>query len=116
MILLKTNLKIKIMASLNSLYIKLDTLKTLVETLEKKQEKGIAFTLSINDEGNQFGQNVTAWVEQSKEQREEKKPRFYTGNGNTFWTDGKISVVKKDQQTKQEPEVIEPAEKNDLPF
>jgi hypothetical protein len=33
------------MSSLNSLYIKTETLRTLFETLDKKNEKGIEITL-----------------------------------------------------------------------
>ena len=101
------------MASLNSLYIKKETLKTLLDTLEAKQEKGVELTVALNDEVNQYGQNVSAWVSQTKEQRDEKKQRFFTGNGKTFWSDGKITVAKE-----AEPEAAETAkdEPNDLPF
>ena len=101
------------MASLNSLYIKKETLKTLLDTLEAKQEKGVELTVALNDEVNQYGQNVSAWVSQTKEQRDEKKQRFFTGNGKTFWSDGKITVAKE-----AEPEAAETVkdESNDLPF
>ena len=80
------------------MYIKLDTLKTLVNVLEQKKEKGISIDLSINDDVNDYGQNINAYVSQTKEDREAKKLRFYVGNGKTFWTDGKITVA-----TKKEP-------------
>ena len=87
------------MSSLNSLYIKKETLKTLFDTLEKKNQKGISLTVSISDEARSFThgqntilQNVSAYVSQSKEEREAKKQKYYVGNGKTFWTDGKISV------------------------
>ena len=102
------------MASLNSLYIKKETLKTLLETVEKKQEKGVELTVALNDEVNQYGQNVSAWVSQTKEQRDEKKQRFFTGNGKTFWSDGKITVAKE-----AEPETAETVKDEpglDLPF
>lgn len=83
------------MASLNSLYIKTETLKTLYQTLEKKGEAGVEFTISINDELNNYGQNISAYVSQSKEDREAKKKRYYVGNGTCFWTDGKISSKKQ---------------------
>lgn len=87
------------MASLSSLYIKTETLETLLQTAKKKELKGVELTISINDEANQYDQNVTSYVSQSKEDREAQKKRFYTGNGRTFWTDGKISVpVKTDAQ------------------
>lgn len=83
------------MSSLNSLYIKKETLEQLLLTVTKKNEKGVELTISIQEEGNQYGQNVSAFVSQSKEQRDSGVNKLYVGNGNTFWTDGKIQVVKK---------------------
>lgn len=92
------------MSSLSSIYIKAETLKTLLEVVTKKGEKGLEITVSINDESNQWGQNASAYVSQTKEQREEKKPRFYVGNGSCFWTDGTISKgVKPEEQTATTP-------------
>ena len=85
------------MSSLNNVYIKVEVLEKLVEVLKKKGEKGISIDVSIGDETNDYGQNLSAYVSQSKEDREVKKPRFYVGNGKTFWTDGKISVAKKNE-------------------
>ncbi|WP_407491742.1 hypothetical protein [Elizabethkingia anophelis] len=87
------------MSSLNSLYIKKETLEQLLSTVTKKNEKGVELTISIQEEGNQYGQNVSAFVSQSKEQRDSGVNKFYVGNGNTFWTDGKIQVVKKNSST-----------------
>ena len=61
------------MASLNSLYIKKEVLETLLNVLTKKGEKGIELTVNISDTENQYGQNVSAWVSQSKEQRQGKE-------------------------------------------
>ena len=103
------------MSSLNSIYIKTETLKTLFQTLDKKGEKGIEITLSINDEVNDYDQNISAYVSQSKEEREAKKQRFYVGNGKTFWTDGKITVAKKKEVHNAEP-ITSQEEEDDLPF
>jgi hypothetical protein len=73
------------MASLSSVYIKKEILEVLLKTVNSKQEKGVEITVSLNDEKNQFDQDVSAYVSQSKEQREAKKPRYYVGNGKTFW-------------------------------
>ena len=102
------------MSNLSSIYIKKETLKTLLEVVEKKGEKGVEITLSTSDETNEYGQNVSGYVAQTKEQREAGKPKFYVGNGKVFWTDGKISVATKQaapQQTNQKEE-----EGGDLPF
>ena len=100
------------MSSLNSLYIKKEALETLLKGVNAKGLKGIELTLSINDEGNQYDQNISAYVAQTKEEREAKKTKFYVGNGKTFYTDGKIKVPAK----KQEPTVTEATVINDNPF
>ena len=105
------------MASLSDIYLKIETLETLVSTLKKKGEKGISLTISLNDEVNEYGQNVSAWVSQSKEQREQKAKKYYIGNGKVFWTKGETSIAKKPEQ---EPAIQEQATSNedddDLPF
>ncbi len=83
------------MSALASIYLKLETLETLVLTLKKKAEKGISIDVSLSDTTNEWGQNVSTYVSQTKEQREAKTLRFYTGNGKVFWTDGKITVADK---------------------
>ena len=105
------------MSSLSSIYVKKETLRTLLDVLEKKGDNGIEFTISTNDDVNDYGQNISAYVSQTKEQREAGKPKFYVGNGKVFWTDGKITKAEK----KAEP-IPASATKNDekedtgLPF
>jgi hypothetical protein len=68
-------------------------------------------TLGINDDANQWGQNVSLTDSQTKEERDAKKSKNYLGNGSVVWTDGNIKAVKKEGQpaTQQAVEV-------DLPF
>lgn len=103
------------MGSLSSLYIKKETLETLLKVVNQKGEKGVDITLSINEDTNQFGQNISSYVSQTKEQREAKKDKFYVGNGKVFWTDGKISVAVKKEET-HEAKPITNEEDDDLPF
>ena len=68
------------------------------------------FTIGVNDDTNQFGQNVSATDSQTKEEREAKKPKTYLGNGNVVWTDGNIKLAdKKVEATAKEVE-------SDFPF
>ena len=53
------------------------------------------FTIGVNDESNQWGQNVSLTDSQTKEEREATKPKTYLGNGNVIWTNGTISVADK---------------------
>ena len=70
------------------------------------------YTISISDETNQYGQNVTMYEQQSKEDRENKVPKKYIGNGNVVWNDGKITNAEK-KEVNNSPKV---EENNDLPF
>jgi hypothetical protein len=78
-------------------YFTLDKLKEIVKVCESKNETGFKFTASISDQSNQYGQNVSFFAEQTKEQRDAKVNKYYFGNGKVFWTDGKISLGTKDQ-------------------
>lgn len=71
------------------------------------------YTISISDETNQYGQNVTMYEQQTKEERENKVPKKYIGNGAVIWNDNKITnAVKKEvENVAKTPEPI-----SDLPF
>lgn len=103
------------MASLSSLYIKKEVLETLLKVVNQKGEKGLDITISTNEESNQYGQNISAYVSQTKEQREAKKDKFYVGNGKVFWTDGKITLAVK-KEVVHEAKPISKEEESDLPF
>lgn len=98
------------MSSLNSIYITEETLKVLLEVTQKKGAKGVGITLAISDETNKYGQNLSGYVSQTKEEREAKKNRFYIGSGKTFWTDGKITIAEK----RDMPQIN--SNDDDLPF
>jgi hypothetical protein len=68
------------------------------------------FTINVNDDANQFGQNVSAFDSQTKEERDVKKPKNYIGNGSVVWTDGNIKAIKKDNVAQKEEAT------SDLPF
>jgi len=73
------------------------------------------YTVSIANETNKYGQNVTVYEEQTKEQREAKEPKKYLGNGKVFWTDGQISVASKVEAPKSEAP-IKQWQDDELPF
>lgn len=103
------------MALLADIYIKAETLKTLADTVAKKGDKGISITISANDETNDYGQNVTSYVSQSKEDREAKKNKFYVGNGKVYWSNGKVTLAEKKAEAKQAPAQVQDSD-NELPF
>lgn len=53
------------------------------------------YTVSLNDETNGYGQNVSVWESQSKEQQAAKEQRNFVGNGKVVWTDGNVKVADK---------------------
>ena len=87
-----------------------------VENLPKekfvKGKKGVYYnlTISVNDETNQFGQNVSAFDSQTKEERGAKKPKQYIGNGKVVWTDGKSTKAQQEAQPQDNDNNV------DLPF
>ena len=56
------------------------------------------YTISINDTTDQFGNNVSIYESQTKEEREAKAKKNYFANGKVVWTDGKITVAEKKEQ------------------
>ena len=71
------------------------------------------YTVAINDETNEWGNNVSVWEAQTQEEREAKTPKNFCGNGKVFWTDGNVKVA---EQKPQPIEGISKEETNDLPF
>lgn len=70
-------------------------------------------TISINDETNEWGQNVSIIDSQTKEERDAKKPKTYLGNGKVVWNDGKITNAVK---TEKAQEAVTADGGDDLPF
>ena len=68
------------------------------------------FTIAVNDD-TRYGNNVSAFDSQTKEEREAKKAKSYLGNGKVVWTDGNIVVAEK-----EEVQATVEAETVDLPF
>ena len=104
------------MSALGSFYIKEDVLETLLKTIRAKNEKGVSLTFSIDDKTNQYGQNVSAYATQTKEQRDAKAKKYYVGNGSLVWTDGTIKVAEKVDKNQQKSAPAVMAEPDDLPF
>jgi hypothetical protein len=66
------------------------------------------YTISVNDETDQYGNNVAMWVEQNAEQRQNKERRTYVGNGKVIWTDGKSTLAER----KEKPSNFQPQASN----
>ena len=106
------------MASLSEIYLKKSTLETILKTLNAKQGKegeGVKLTISLSDQPNNYGQNVSVYVAQTKEQRDAKTPLFYVGNGKTFWSKGETPCPQREQPT-QGPQTVTAANDNEHTF
>jgi hypothetical protein len=64
-------------------------------------------TVSVNDEEDKFGNTVSAWQSQSKEEREAKVDRNFLGNGKVVYDSDQKAVAQAPQPVAQEM---------DLPF
>lgn len=74
------------------------------------------FTISVNDDTNQFGQNVSLFDSQTKEEREAKKSKTYIGNGKVVWTDGQMTKVVREEEAQEAAPKAVASDSNDLPF
>lgn len=82
--------------------------------IKGKKGQYINITASVNDE-TKFGNNVSFFVSQSKEERENKENKLYVGNGKVVWTDG--NIVKAEVEDKEPVNsVVETDDDMDLPF
>ena len=75
----------------------------------KNGGKYINLTISVNDEEDQYGNNVSLWQSQTKEEREAKENRLFLGNGKSLWSDS--DKGSKASKTSKKEEVHD-----DLPF
>lgn len=75
-------------------------------------KKGQYYNISIivNDEANDYGQDVAIVQEQSKEEREAKSDKVYLGNGKTVWKSGEQNSPKQNGQFSND------GQEDDLPW
>lgn len=97
------------MAQILNVKINLDK---IIESKAFKGKSGRYYdvTITINDEADKFGNNVSVYDTQSKEDRENKAEKNYIGNGKTIWASGKTPGVQS------QPSREVPSFDNDLPF
>lgn len=71
-----------------------------------KNSEGVKsyYTMRLSDETNQYTQNVAVWNSQTQEQRSNKVPKEFIGNGTVDWTDGKVTLVDRTQKKENSTE------------
>lgn len=102
------------MSQLLSLSLKVGTLRNLPKRTDKNGNEYFDITISVDDKADQWGNNVSAWKQQSKEERDSKTNRMFVGNGKVFYGHGKIERDGSAPANKATPKPA-PVEK-DLPF
>lgn len=80
------------------------------------KNKYINITISINDEIDQYGNQVGIYESQSQTEREAKANRNYLGNGKVAWTSEGGSTAKQTPTTPDTPAPVIEVEESDLPF
>lgn len=92
--------------------ISLDLSKIETEkVIEGKKGNYVDLTISVNDEVNDYNQNVTVYHSQSKEEREAKENRIFVGNGRVIYHDGDVTVVPFEKNEEPKPKAKNPFKK-----
>lgn len=89
------------MSAILNIYFKKEQIQSMLKTVNKLGEKGLEITASINDETNEYGQNVSCYLAQTKEERDSYVPKQYLGNGKVIWTNEIIEVAKRVERPKK---------------
>lgn len=80
-----------------------------VDKSKLKDGKYLQVQISVNDNTDNYGNNVAITVNQTKEEREAKEKKTYLGNAKVVWTDNVIKVADKVETASNKQE-------SDLPF
>jgi hypothetical protein len=65
---------------------------TKIDRTKLIKDKYLNISITVNDENDKFGNNVTVTLNQSQEERTAKAPRTYLGNGKVVWGQGKVET------------------------
>ena len=86
----------------------------LINLYVKELKKNI--TISVNENVDNYGNNVSAWESQTKEQRDAKAPRNYVGNGTVVFSKAKEYPVAPKKEFKAQPSSNDSQFDDNLPF
>ena len=68
---------------------------TKIDKSKLKDGKYLQVQISVNDTTDNYGNNVSITVNQTKEEREAKEKKTYLGNAKVVWTDNVIKLAEK---------------------
>lgn len=66
-----------------------------IDKSKLKDGKYLQVQISVNDTTDNYGNNVSITVNQTKEEREAKDKKTYLGNAKVVWTDNVIKLAEK---------------------
>lgn len=78
--------------------------------IKDRNGKYVNYIISVSNEIDKYGNNVAMYLEQSKEDRENKVKRQYVGNGRVVWTDGQIETAPNPNAPKVDIDIPAPSE------
>ena len=87
-----------------------------IDKSKLKNGKYFDVLISINDQTDDYGNNVSLTENQSEEQRKADEKKNYIGNGRVFWTKGAPAVAEKREKKTHSIETNSQGAENDLPF
>ena len=83
------------MSTLIKAWIDINKIPTEEFKLLDNGNRRYSFMIAVDDNTNKdYYTNASIYSDQTKDEREAKKKRFYTGNGKVIWTDGNINVAE----------------------
>ena len=85
---------------------------TKITKSRMKNGKYVNLTINIADETDQYGNSVSAWEAQTKEERDAKGKRNYLGNGRVLFTDGDVHKTEKQEDAGSKPDPVQ----DEMPF
>ena len=63
-----------------------------------QEGKYLNIVINVADETDQYGNSVSAWESQTKEEREAKEKRNYVGNGRVLYTEGGVHKTERKEE------------------
>jgi hypothetical protein len=90
---------------------------TKIDKAKLYNGKYLNVTISINDQTDAYGNNVSVTESQTKEERDLKTSKRYIGNGKVVYTNGEVKVAEKQEKPLQTAsQKFAQQEESDLPF
>lgn len=91
---------------------KIDVTKiTKDKIFDGKKGKYLDINIAVNDQANEYGQNVSIWESQTQEERTDEQPRNYLGNGKVVWDSSGQGVSGGNKKSKEKGK-----KSDDIPF